>query len=140
MVPVASWVSVWSIRRPISSPGTKRPETRCVPINRCTNDFPMESPLFPCPSPCPLPIRLCRRPIVGRPGHRRRPQPPGADLAASLGRLHLRVLGEEPLVLPDVIRPFRRNVGFLEDGLNRTLRLTCPAIDALSGVDIQLVS
>ena len=28
IVPVASWSSVWSIRRAISSPGSSRPETR----------------------------------------------------------------------------------------------------------------
>src|ERR1700722_14471365 len=29
MVPVASWVSVWSIRIPISAPGVIEPDSRC---------------------------------------------------------------------------------------------------------------
>jgi hypothetical protein len=32
-VPVASWVRVWSMRRPISVPGIISPETRCEEIS-----------------------------------------------------------------------------------------------------------
>src|SRR5579875_3387158 len=35
MVPVASWVSVWSIRSPISSPGVMSPQTRCEEMSFC---------------------------------------------------------------------------------------------------------
>jgi len=33
MVPVASCVSVWSMRMPISLPGSMRPETRCFSMS-----------------------------------------------------------------------------------------------------------
>ena len=35
IVPVASWVSVWSIRRPISDPAVISPSARCELISFC---------------------------------------------------------------------------------------------------------
>jgi hypothetical protein len=41
MVPVASWVGVWSMRSPTSVPGTISPSTRCAAITFCATLRPL---------------------------------------------------------------------------------------------------
>jgi len=46
MVPVASWVSVWSIRMPISPPATIRPATRWDSMSFPVRVLPISGILF----------------------------------------------------------------------------------------------
>jgi len=69
-VPVASWVRVWSIRRPISSPGIICPSSRCDSISFCATFRPTSVSLR-----SSVPGSLRRRPVPAPPESGRSPAP-----------------------------------------------------------------